>query len=147
MTILVIDQAKRGEIARAIEVARANVIMWERLKHIAIADPKPTLMLNERGTRPDDVPPSIAVHFEGGVTAALSFEEQPAGMFRHLSVSTGKPGKDHLPHPALMADLSREFGFRKFPPAPATGRMWIEEFSPNRFAVNVIEIEPSPSND
>jgi len=142
MTVLLIDPKARAEINAAVEEARKNVIPWEKMRHIAIDDrakPTNTLMLSERKQRPDDIPQSIGIKFDGGVTAAISFEEQPAGIFRHLSVATGKAGKNHLPNPALMADLARLFGFKKFP--PEIGRVWIEEYGPNQFAVNVIEME------
>jgi hypothetical protein len=142
MTVLLINQQAKDDIARAVEQARAKVIPWDALRATAIDDrdkPTNTLMLSERKEGTDRRPASIAVHFVGGVTAAISFEEQPAGICRHLSVATGKPGPKALLNPVMMAELVHLFGFRDFP--PRAGRVWLEEFKPNFFAVNIVELD------
>lgn len=152
MTALLITPEKIAEINAAVAKARANVIPWKLMRDFAIYDsekPTDTLMLSER--KPGSVrrPASISVHFDGGVRAAISFEEQPAGITRHFSVSTGKPGNNHLPHPVLIAEFVKLFGFsdtpvrimlRQHTSEPFLGRIWVEEYRPNFFAVNVIEL-------
>src|SRR4051794_26652870 len=142
MAVLLITPEKSDEIKAVVAQARANVIPWETMRGLAIDDsamPTGTLTMSQRKPGSERRPPSIAVHFEGGVTAALSFEEQPAGILRHLSVSTGRSGKNHLINPTILAMLATEFGFREFP--PSVGRVWVEEYGPDYWAVNVVELE------
>jgi hypothetical protein len=75
----------------------------------------------------------------GTYHAAISFEFQPAGLFRHLSVSSRAPGK--VPGPEVMQMLAIEFGFSGWPPT-RPNRVWMEEYEPKRHAVNVLELEP-----
>lgn len=136
MAHILITPEKQAEIGAAIEEARANVISWDKIRDIAMADPKPTLMLADRvGQR--GPPTSIGITFEGGVTAAISFEEQPAGIFRHLSVST-RDGRQVL-NPTMFALIAREFGIDI--PLTKPGRGWVEEYEPGRFAINVVVLE------
>lgn len=142
MTALLVTPEKQDEIRRAVANARANVIPWDLMRDVAIDDrakPTGTLLLSERKPGSERRPASIAVHFGGGVTAAISFEEQPAGIIRHASFGTGKAGNDRLLNPVIIDALCKLFGFREFP--PSQGRVWIEEYRPNYFAVNVAEIE------
>lgn len=80
-------------------------------------------------------PPSQHVIL-GTYRAAISFEKQPAGLCRHLSISAIKPGT--LPLPIVLEMIAKEFGFAEFP--PPQGRVWLEEFDPGHEAVNVIEL-------
>src|SRR4051812_19470983 len=139
------------EIAAAVVKARANVIPWETLKPTAADTPTDMLKLAERP--PAFRPQSIHVDIPQGYRAAISFEEQPAGIFRHLSVSTPRKGQKHLPHPMVVAECCKLFGFaddivrvlrgERPPDAMWTGRIWTEEFDPDHYAVNVIELETS----
>lgn len=138
----------------AVVEARKNVVPWEKMKDIAIGTPTDTLMLSERKGEHPRMPASLSVDIPVGYRAAISFEEQPAGIFRHMSVSTPRKGEKHLPHPAVIAECCRLFGFtdglvklllQQMAPEHANfvGRIWMEEFEPNHFAVNVIELETS----
>jgi hypothetical protein len=138
-TAFVVTQELVAEINRAVAQARAHVIPWELMRDLAVASPTNTLMLSERAPGSERRPASIAVRFPGGVTAAISFEEQPAGILRHASFSTGRPGNNHLVNPVLAQVLCKLFGFREFP--PSAGRVWVEEYQPGYFAVNVVELE------
>ncbi len=139
MTALVITPEKESEIKAAIVKARANVIPWAKTRHTAADADTFMLTLADRKPGSEKRPESVGVIFEGGVTAAISFEEQPAGIMRHVSFATGKPGKNHLMNPIVVAALCELFGIREFP--PTHGKVWIEEYKPNHFAVNVIELE------
>jgi hypothetical protein len=139
MTVFIVDDDKRAEIAAAIARARANVVPWITLRAM-LPDwnqETGTLMLADRKPGTELRPSAIPVHFVGGITAAISFEEQPAGLIRHLSVGSGKHGK--VIDPILFAAVAEEFGFRELP--TGNGRVWIEEYAPNKFAINVAVIE------
>lgn len=138
MSLLLITPGKIDEINRAVEDARKNVIPWEKLRKGAVDDPTPVLTLDQRKPDAPIRPPSTHIRFEGGVEAAISFEEQPAGIFRHMSVSVAAKGK--LPNMPVVQLLAQLFGFEKFPPDPGVGRLWVEEYEPGAYALNVIEI-------
>jgi len=146
MTALLINEEAKAEIERIVKAARENVIPWDKLREIAVDDrDKPTAMLalSERpvAERPHGTEVNYGMTFAGGVTAAISFEEQPAGILRHCSFATGKPGKNRLLHPIMLDELCRLFGLTGFPPHPQRGRAWVEEYRPDFFAVNVVEVE------
>lgn len=101
------------------------------------------MALDER-KRPDLVEevhrayPSQSVQL-GTYRIALSFEHQPAGLFKHMSVSSHRKGK--VPGLEVMKVVMDAFGFSGMP-LQRPGRIWVEEFERNWHAVNVIEIEP-----
>lgn len=132
--VLVIDEETRTRIKLAIEKARASPISWEAIKDIAQVDVGQMLKLADR--KPNVILPRAEQVLLMGYRAAISFEHQPAGLFRHLSVSSDEKGK--LPHPAAMSFIAKEFGFDWFP--PSNGRVWLEEFEPDWCAVNVVEL-------
>lgn len=133
-----IDEAVRSEINTLIERARANPVRWADVKDAAIADVGPTLDLADR--KPGfERPPSEHVLIPVGYRAAFSFEEQPIGMFRHLSVGVDKVGS--LPSPQAVMEIAAAFGM-DFPPAGGrVGRIWLEEFDPGHHAVNIIQLD------
>lgn len=107
------------------------------MQQLALKTDAPILSLQYRAGREQLVrPESEHVCIPRGYRAALSFEQQPSGLFRHLSVSVDTPGR--LPHPEAIAALAREFGFTDFP--PTVGRTWMEEFDPGHHAINVVEL-------
>lgn len=140
--ILAIGPREREKIADAIASARAKPTPWSAMEEIAIGNDTHTLSLDERGS-PERIKeirteyPSYSVML-GTYRCALTFEEQPAGMFRHLSVST-HPGQ--IPSEPVMGMICEAFGFSDFPPLRPY-RVWIEEFEPGCHAVNIIELEP-----
>jgi hypothetical protein len=141
--ILTISDHERAHIAIALEAARKRPTPWAVLQEIASATEGPTLNLDERGN-PDRVAaiqreyPSQRVRL-GTYEAAISFEEQPAGIMKHLSVSSATPGS--VPNQAVMEMTCEAFGFSGFPPT-RPHRIWIEEFEPRHHAINVLELEP-----
>jgi hypothetical protein len=150
MSVLVIGEAEEKRITEMIAHAIAHPVRWETVKDTAIADPSPTLELADRKPGAER-PPSDHVVL-GNVRVAYSHEEQPAGMFRHISASVRTPGK--TPHPFAMSVICKAFGFsenlcaamvKPFPPparplGPFVGRVWLEEFDPGHYAVNIIEL-------
>ena len=141
MSVLIIGPEQEREIQGAVDKARANPVPWEVLQAIADPGAKPMLMMKDRkpGTEAiRDKYPSHSVML-GTYRAAISFEQQPAGLCRHLSVSSRN--SKMIPGLEVMKMTSEAFGFATFPPSEKRGRVWVEEFEPGRMAVNVIEIE------
>jgi hypothetical protein len=137
MNVLLISRRERHRIAELIKRARRRPIP---LSLIIKGDPgpTPTLMLKDR-VPGIERPPSEHIML-GTHRIAFSFEHQPIGLCRHLSVSVPMPGR--APLPEVVAIIAKEFGFSEFP--PSLGRVWLEEFEPGHMAVNVVElVEPS----
>lgn len=151
--ILVIGAEQQKQIDDAIARARAKPTPWGALEPDAVNDETNTLSLAER-YEPDRVErvrreyPSQRVVL-GTYEAAFSFEHQPAGLLRHLSVASAR--SDKVPGPPVMEMVCRAFGFDEtlcksmgnpnsnlHPARPA--RVWIEEFMPGHHAINVVEL-------
>jgi|SRR3954462_13238446 hypothetical protein len=136
MTAILITPEKIAEITAVVARARASVIPWDKLKDIAVENLKSTLKLSDRRD-PHWRPTSESVEFEGGVQACISFEEQPAGIFRHLSIST-RDGRAVLSQPMFL-EVARLFGIEL--PSSKAGAVWVEEYAPGRYAINVVMLE------
>lgn len=139
MSVLVIGSVEERKIKNALEQARANPVPLEVMKAIADGTELPALMLKDRKAGVDAIRneyPSYPVRL-GTYLAAISFEYQPAGLMRHLSVSSRNPKA--MPGLEVMIAVCEKFGFSAFP--PPNGRVWVEEFEPKHMAVNVIEVE------
>lgn len=88
----------------------------------------------------------------GTYRCALSFEEQPAGLFKHLSVSSER--SDKVPGMEAMQMVCEAFGFSErlcrlignrnaainVAVEGLPSRVWLEEFDKDHYAVNVIEL-------
>lgn len=135
LRMLIINQAVKAEIVAAIERARANPLPLAETMKIAILDDRTELKLADRKGRPQRFN-SQGLLLPGGFQVSFSFEEQPAGIVRHLSVSVDTPGK--FPQPAAVEMIAKEFGFSGFP--PDGGKVWMEEFRPGHYCINVAEL-------
>jgi hypothetical protein len=137
--ILIMNAEARKQIAQAIEKARARPTPWVA----PLADGSSSDSYLSFKDRPSGIAalrqeyPSQHLML-GTYHAAISFEHQPAGLFRHLSVSSQRPGR--VPGMEVMEALVLEFGFSGWPLQRA-GRVWMEEYERKRHAVNVIELE------
>jgi hypothetical protein len=158
MRSLLIDNAVRQEIAAVIERAKAHVVQWDKAAAIAIGDHVDRLSLSEKAKiGADKLAATMPNRSQGmviprGYHVAFSFEQQPAGLMRHLSVSVERVGK--VPNRHAVASILKEFGFSdklveflntSLPVEPYAGgpmRMWLEEFAPGHEAVNVLELVP-----
>jgi hypothetical protein len=132
MSVVIIGPEEQAEINRIVAEARVNFIPLEALKESALPD-KSVVTLKDRKSVP--MRPDNRHIMLGDTMAAFSFEQQPAGMCRHLSVSVRWKGK--LPHPEAVEMIAKAFGFTEFP----TGITWLEEFEPGHHAVNVVQVE------
>lgn len=98
------------------------------------------LTLEERRAIPKRDPEVVMIPF--GYRVSISWEEQPAGMCLHLSMSSSAPGM--VPHPEAIAMVLDALGIK----TPFAGRTWIEEFledgKKKGHAVNVaVVMDPS----
>lgn len=138
MSVLVIGPAEQEKIRDALAEAKAAPIKWEVLKKYALPDSGDRKFMKEvrleDRARVVDVggPRSYPVMFPGGVIAAISFEEQPCGLVKHLSISTPRG----VPHPVVIAIIADAFEM----PAEAPTRFWLEEFEKGRHAINLVQL-------
>jgi len=137
---LIIDAQVRSQIAQAVAKARTKTTPWEKLRAFAEPETKTEITLADKAAMPgveELMGRSENVLIPNGYRAAISFEEQPAGIVRHLSVSVDKPGK--LPSVESVGVILEEFGFD--PLNRGTSEIWLEEFDPGHQAVNVAQID------
>lgn len=134
MAVLMIGATERNKIAEIIAYAKAHPLSFDVLRKSAVADTD-TLKLEDR--KPGhERPPSQHVVFPGGFRVAFSIEAQPAGFCSHLSISVvGRAKKGACPSPAAVEMIAGEFGV----PYPAN-KMWLEEFDPGEFAINLVSL-------
>lgn len=135
MSILIIDEAGQAAITAALERARENAIPWEKLKEGG-GTYKKVVTLADRN--PNFKKPESEHIMLGTYRASISFEHQPSGLYRHLSVSSRNAGR--VPGLEVMKMVAEEFGFRNFPPRPDEGQVWLEEFDKGHHAVNALEL-------
>jgi hypothetical protein len=136
MSVLMIGASEREKIAKIIAWAKAHPIPLSVLQ-TGVVDHTPVLQLKDRRGREHFVrPPSQHILFPGNYHAAFSCEEQADGFCSHLSISVeGRKRKGMMPHPAAVEMIAQEFGV-KFP----ADRMWMEEFEPGEFAINLLSL-------
>lgn len=134
---LIIGETQRAAIREAIERAAKHPITLDMVKAMQIEGGSHlTLEMRRKQQGPDwekKRPRSEFVNLPIGIRVAISFEEQPIGMCRHLSVSVDKPGA--LPNPHVVDMVAKEFGCDHPLCAP-----WIEEFAPGHNAVNIVAL-------
>lgn len=149
MGILVLGEDERQAIAEAVSAARAKPMPWSVMREVAVDDhdhPTTTLTLDEREQQIDterlaEIKREYPSHFVqlGTYVAAISFEEQPAGLMRHLSIAAHDTTKVVNEHAVAMA--VKAFGFSDWPPVRPY-RVWIEEVDSGQIAFNLVELEP-----
>lgn len=115
--------------------ASQHPISWDILQKHAFADQgKRKVELSDRVVPPDksDRPASFTLDIPQGYTVALTYEEQPVGLLAHVSVSVETEGR--APSPEAMKMITDALGYE------AWDKVWLEEFRPGHYAVNVISI-------
>ena len=138
---LVIGPDEFALIEAALERAKQNPVSAEIIAKTALRTDRTNIRLKDRKGPPRPVTPenqSVKIPF--GFRANITFESQPAGLCRHLSISVEEVGK--LPNPYAVQMIAEAFGIT-FPPNPDISRMWLEEFEPGHSAVNILVIEPT----
>jgi len=143
MAICVIGEREQRQIEAAIRKARKRPIPIELLARVAIT-PRDTVPLSDR---PADMSwrdryPAHEVLIPVGYRACVSFEEQPDGLYIHLSISVERTDPKWMPDVAAVKFIAKAFGVGG---EDKVGKTWIEEYEPGRHAVNLIQlVEPSP---
>jgi hypothetical protein len=137
MQVLIIGDDEAAQIEEALRRARAEPVSLDWCKDHAV-DANLTAIDFETAQRAlkGESTRSQCVTIPHGFHACISFEQQPLGLMRHLSISYGED--DQVPSPRSVATLAIAFGFSFFP--PKIGTLWIEEFRPGRRAINVLEL-------
>jgi hypothetical protein len=142
MSVLIIGQIERDMIERAMARARKKPIPFDVLSASAIDQTTDVVTLAER--RKDfHRPKSEQIMLPVGFRLAISYEEQPAGLCLHLSLSVDRPNL--LPDPHKVMAVVQACGID--PDNPPHGRTWVEEFlidgRPGGVAANVLfVVEP-----
>jgi hypothetical protein len=132
---LIVNDEVRAAIAARIALARKHPVPASAFEQLKANEYKTDLTLADRP--PDfERPASELVIIPMGYHCAFSFEEQPAGLCRHLSVSVDEAGK--LPSPQAVEAIAIEFGFTT--PPLKTSLIWTEEFDPGHRAVNLVQV-------
>src|SRR5262245_48829470 len=132
MGVLVISEVEQATIRAALERAAKHPIPLDVIKASAAPD-KVHVKLEDRKAKALKRPQSENVLLPIGYRAAISFEQQPMGLCKHLSISVGRPG--YLPSPEAVKAIAREFGMIW----PNVGvHLWIEEFEPGHDAINLL---------
>jgi hypothetical protein len=131
---LVIGDTERRQIREAVARAREHPLSLEEGTRLAVGTTGEVrdLRLEDRVGRVRSVEPQqVVVPF--GYQCAVSFEEQPAGLCIHLSISVERA--EYLPNPIAVKELVREFGIDL-----EQAHAWLEEYLPGQRAVNVVSI-------
>jgi hypothetical protein len=146
MSVLIIGVKEQDAIKAALARARKKVIPFDVLAATAIDQTTNTVTLEDRRKTGGDFfrPVSEQVLLPFRHRLAISYEEQPAGLCLHLSMSIdNRSGR--LPGPAEMETVAIICGIDlKAPPACRT---WVEEFTiggqPGGLAINALfVVEP-----
>lgn len=154
--VLIIGEEQKREIAAALTAARAKPVPWQAMMDSVDPSGNPATLLKDRKPGVTEVRRTYRSQRVqlGTYDTAISFEEQPAGIIKHLSVSSLHAGK--VPGPYVMQMVCEAFGFSKWlcewladqtintaPTLPY--RIFLEEFEPGHSAVNILELEPEDS--
>lgn len=132
MSIVVIGPDEKKLIAEAIAKARATPIPLDVLRALQHPIPDGGIFDLKDRRQPFKRPESEHVMLPGGFRASISFEQQPDGLARHLSVSS--PNRLRIPNVPAVKMIAEAFGFKL-----AAHMLWLEEFEPGWRAVNILE--------
>lgn len=136
MRVLVIGPEDQANIKAAVDLARASPMSAETLQKFKDIKPKEVLHLEDRAGMPNVERVRGHVQFSFGYNAVVTFEDQPQfGLCMHLSISVDKVGA--LPDVHAVHMIGEVFGIHM----PL--HIWLEEFEPDHFAVNILAEAPS----
>lgn len=138
MRALIITEETKRKMHEACERARDKPIPMETLRRMAVAPQKTHLTLEDRGDY-DERPMSECVEIDIGYRFCVSYEQQPAGLTAHFSVSVDSPGK--VPSSNALLMIMDAIGYD----ALKNDSAWTEEFTingkPGGLAVNLLFTE------
>jgi hypothetical protein len=142
MRTLVINLEVQQTIDAAVVAARVRPVLWEKVKKIAESINQYTdeIPLKDRPSDFEATLASQSVLIPHGFRAAISFEDQPAGLVRHLSISVdSKTGG--MPHPRAAMEIAKAFGFSGIENLESFDRIWTEEYEPGKWALNLLQLD------
>jgi hypothetical protein len=131
MSVLVIGPEEKEDIKQLITYAENNVIKLDRLKAMVAKQAPPVGDL-----------PGYRMILPNGYRVVYSVEEQPSGLFRHISISL----KNGSPPPPAIDMIIAEFGFKtklengRVRSGPVS-QLWLEGTALN--LLEKIEAEPA----
>lgn len=136
MTVFMLGADEQDAINAALERARKRPVpLAEVIRHKHSKQGANVLLLKDRPMPPPERHiEQVMLPF--GYRLAISCEEQPVGFVAHLSLSSPAHGK--VPRPEAMDMVLVATGLNK-----AEREVWLEEFDPGHFAVNVVALLPS----
>jgi hypothetical protein len=134
MRPLIIGADELFKISVALAMARKNPVSREWLERFQMGTNATNLKLADRPKDLDRLP-SQHVALPYGYHAAISFEDQPAGLVRHLSISVDTPGK--MPNMHAIAMILDAFGLK----SGKALHFWTEEFDPGHHAFNIVQLD------
>lgn len=139
---LIIGPEEQALIQTAVARARAKPISRETFMRASQGVDQNTTSMPLKDRPPNFKRPrnSWGVSIPDGFRAVISFEEQPAGLVRHLSISVeSKTGA--MPNPQHVLAIATAFGFLTSDGLEDFARVWTEEYEPGRWAVNVLQLD------
>lgn len=138
MAILLIGLAEMTAIRAAKDKARQHPLTLDHVRAGAVAPGKSTLTLADRkpGWTRKHRPVEVLIPF--GYRAAISVEEQPAGLCWHLSISVERKDPTRMPSVEAVNTIAEAFGIDTSKPDDVM--MWTEEYEPGRHAVNIVTL-------
>jgi hypothetical protein len=137
---LIIRLEQMKEILIAIDRARSRPVPRDVFDKLASAVPQNTTKVrfeDRKGfhlQREKYQPQQVLI--EVGFRCAFSFEEQPAGLCRHLSISVEDEEPYVTPQEEAAQILARAFGID-----PVNNSCWTEEYEPGKLAVNFVSLD------
>lgn len=137
---LLIGVTEQAAIDAVKAKARKRPIPLEAVVRAGSSTPTPMLDLKDRKPGYKRTQASLRVELPVGYDVAVSYEDQPAGVCLHISVSVDSAAKGYMPHPAAIEMIMDAFGIERDKLLPINGRIWVEEFAPGERAVNVISV-------
>ena len=121
MRALIIGPAEREKLQELDRRARARIVDAK-----AAVEDSPEAQRRSNQAQTIDLPVGFAV--------TLTYEHQPAGLFRHVSVSVDRPRK--MPTPEAVDMILASLGMQ---PITHSARVWIETISPTLSAINLLQ--------
>jgi hypothetical protein len=146
MAILIIGELEKAAIASAIERARKRPAPLDVVRKHAFKQkkPNPVVKLTDRKTGFETPLKSQQVLIPVGYRVQVSFEQQPAGICMHLSISVERNDPKLMPSVEAVSKIAKEFGV-DFTEINQQGMTWMEEYEPSRYAVNLLMVvTPTP---
>jgi hypothetical protein len=139
--LLLIGPEERAAIQLAIEEARLKPIPLEYVRR-GISGGSSWLTLEQRKEVPPRPVDAVPLELPLGYSVAVSFEEQPVGLCMHLSVSVDTAPQGMVPDRHAIAMIIDAFGLKDRP-----NHIWLEEFAPGQYAINIVATTEISTDD